>query len=65
MSNAEKLKPLKLTITRVTRFGRQWNDDEERSQEPMESHLHRSIRLDKPWEWGGLPKGRVVEIYGT
>lgn len=66
MSNAEKLKALKLTIDKIDKdFGKgsvmMMN---ERSQEPMEFISTGSIGLDVALGIGGLPKGRVVEIYG-
>lgn len=66
MSNAEKLKALKLTIDKIDKdFGKgsvmMMN---ERSQEPMEVISTGSIGLDTALGVGGLPKGRIVEIYG-
>jgi recombination protein RecA len=66
MSNAEKLKALKLTIDKIDKdFGKgsvmMMN---EKSQEPMEVISTGSIGLDIALGVGGLPKGRVVEIYG-
>ena len=66
MSNAEKLKALKLTIDKIDKdFGKgsvmMMN---ERSQEPQEAISTGSIGLDVALGIGGLPKGRVVEIYG-
>ena len=66
MSNAEKLKALKLTIDKIDKdFGKgsvmMMN---ERSQEPMEVVSTGSIGLDVALGIGGLPRGRVVEIYG-
>jgi recombination protein RecA len=66
MSNAEKLKALKLTMDKIDKdFGKgsvmMMN---ERSQEPMEVISTGSIGLDMALGVGGLPKGRVVEIYG-
>lgn len=66
MSNAEKLKALKLTIDKIDKdFGKgsvmMMN---EKSQEPMEVISTGSIGLDMALGVGGLPKGRVVEIYG-
>src|SRR5712675_868941 len=66
MSNAEKLKSLKLTMDKIDKdFGKgsvmMMN---ERSQEPMEVISTGSIGLDMALGVGGLPKGRVVEIYG-
>src|ERR1700724_1708356 len=66
MSNPEKLKALKLTIDKIDKdFGKgsvmMMN---ERSQEPMEVVSTGSIGLDIALGIGGLPRGRVVEIYG-
>lgn len=66
MSNPEKLKALKLTIDKIDKdFGKgsvmMMN---ERSQEPQEVISTGSIGLDVALGIGGLPKGRVVEIYG-
>src|SRR4028119_326518 len=66
MSNAEKLKALKLTIEKIDKdFGKgsvmMMN---ERSQDPQEVSSTGSIGLDVALGIGGLPKGRVVEIYG-
>lgn len=66
MSNTEKLKALKLTMDKIEKdFGKgsvmMMN---ERSQEPMEYVSTGSIGLDTALGIGGLPKGRIVEIYG-
>lgn len=66
MSNTEKLKALKLTIDKIDKdFGKgsvmMMN---EKSQDPMEVVSTGSIGLDVALGIGGLPKGRVVEIYG-
>ena len=66
MSNAEKLKALKLTIDKIDKdFGKgsvmMMN---EKSTEPMEVVSTGSIGLDIALGIGGLPRGRVVEIYG-
>lgn len=64
--NSEKLKALKLTIDKIDKdYGKgsvmMMN---EKSQEPMEFISTGSIGLDVALGIGGLPKGRVVEIYG-
>ena len=66
MSNAEKLKALKLTMDKIDKdFGKgsvmMMN---EKSQDPMEVISTGSIGLDVALGVGGLPKGRIVEIYG-
>jgi RecA/RadA recombinase len=66
MSNAEKLKALKLTIDKIDKdYGKgsvmMMN---EKSQEPMEVISTGSIGLDVALGVGGLPKGRIIEIYG-
>jgi recombination protein RecA len=66
MSNTEKLKALKLTMDKIDKdFGKgsvmMMN---EKSQDPMEVISTGSIGLDMALGVGGLPKGRVVEIYG-
>jgi len=66
MSNAEKLKALKLTMDKIDKdFGKgSVMLMNERSQEPMEVVSTGSIGLDVALGIGGLPRGRVVEIYG-
>lgn len=66
MSNSEKLKALKLTMDKIDKdFGKgsvmMMN---ERSQEPMDAVSTGSIGLDAALGIGGLPRGRVIEIYG-
>jgi recombination protein RecA len=66
MSTPEKLKALKLTIDKIDKdYGKgsvmMMN---EKSQEPMEVVSTGSIGLDVALGVGGLPRGRVVEIYG-
>lgn len=66
MSNVEKLKALKLTMDKIDKdFGKgsvmMMN---ERNQDPMEVISSGSIGLDMALGVGGLPKGRVIEIYG-
>src|SRR3954462_10298740 len=65
-NNSEKLKALKLTIDKIDKdFGKgsvmMMN---ERSQEPHEVVSTGSIGLDVALGIGGLPRGRIVEIYG-
>ncbi|HTS43219.1 MAG TPA: recombinase RecA [Puia sp.] len=66
MSNAEKLKALKLTIDKIDKdFGKgSVMLMNERSQDPMEVISTGSIGLDIALGIGGLPRGRVIEIYG-
>ncbi len=64
--NTEKLKALRLTIDKIDKdFGKgsvmMMN---ERSQEPQAVISTGSIGLDVALGIGGVPKGRVVEIYG-
>jgi recombination protein RecA len=66
MSNAEKLKALKLTIDKIDKdFGKgsvmMMNERAEHTQEVVSTG---SIGLDAALGIGGLPRGRVVEIYG-
>lgn len=66
MSNAEKLKALKLTIDKIDKdFGKgsvmMMNERGEQTQEVVSTG---SIGLDSALGIGGLPRGRVVEIYG-
>src|SRR5215213_1519465 len=66
MSNAEKLKALKLTIDKIDKdFGKgsvmMMNEKGIITQEVISTG---SIGLDIALGIGGLPKGRVIEIYG-
>jgi recombination protein RecA len=66
MSNAEKLKALKLTIDKIDKdFGKgsvmMMNERAEQTQEVVSTG---SIGLDAALGIGGLPRGRVIEIYG-
>lgn len=66
MSNAEKLKALKLTMDKIDKdFGKgsvmMMSDKGVTEQEVISTG---SIGLDSALGIGGLPKGRVVEIYG-
>jgi len=66
MSNAEKLKALKLTMDKIDKdFGKgsvmMMNEKTHLEQEVISTG---SIGLDVALGIGGLPKGRVVEIYG-
>ncbi|RFM30355.1 recombinase RecA [Deminuibacter soli] len=66
MSNADKLKALKLTMDKIDKdFGKgsvmMMN---ERGEKLMEVVSTGSIGLDTALGIGGLPKGRIIEIYG-
>ncbi len=66
MSNSEKLKALKLTMDKIDKdFGKgsvmMMNERGEITQEVISTG---SIGLDAALGIGGLPRGRVVEIYG-
>ena len=66
MSNAEKLKALKLTMDKIDKdFGKgsvmMMNERTETEQGVISTG---SIGLDVALGIGGLPKGRVIEIYG-
>lgn len=66
MSNADKLKALKLTIDKIDKdFGKgsvmMMN---EKAEQQMEVISTGSIGLDVALGIGGLPRGRIVEIYG-
>ncbi len=66
MSNAEKLKALKLTMEKIDKdFGKgSVMLMNERANNEMEVISTGSIGLDVALGIGGLPKGRVIEIYG-
>ncbi|HEY1114721.1 MAG TPA: recombinase RecA [Chitinophagaceae bacterium] len=66
MSNSEKLKALKLTMDKIDKdFGKgsvmMMNERGEHTQEIVSTG---SIGLDAALGIGGLPRGRVIEIYG-
>ncbi len=66
MSNTEKFKALKLTMDKIDKdFGKgsvmMMN---ERNQDALEVVSTGSIGLDTALGIGGLPRGRIVEIYG-
>jgi recombination protein RecA len=66
MSNSEKLKALKLTMDKIDKdFGKgsvmMMNERGEQTQEVISTG---SIGLDAALGIGGLPRGRVIEIYG-
>ncbi|MFM6976461.1 MAG: recombinase RecA [Sphingobacteriaceae bacterium] len=66
MSNTDKLKALQLTLDKLEKsYGKgavmKLGDD---AVEPIESISTGSIGLDIALGIGGLPKGRVIEIYG-
>jgi len=65
-SNTDKLKALKLTIDKIDKdYGKgsvmMMNEKGEMQQEVISTG---SIALDSAFGIGGLPKGRIVEIYG-
>src|SRR5882762_559486 len=66
MSNAEKLKALKLTIDKIDKdFGKgSVMLMSDRADKEMEVISTGSIGLDIALGVGGIPKGRIVEIYG-
>ena len=66
MSNAEKLKALKLTMDKIDKdFGKgSVMLMNERADHQMEVISTGSIGLDVALGIGGLPRGRIVEIYG-
>ena len=66
MSNVEKLKALKLTIDKIDKdYGKgsvmMMNERATRTVEVISTG---SIGLDTALGIGGLPRGRVIEIYG-
>ncbi|MFC4232215.1 recombinase RecA [Parasediminibacterium paludis] len=66
MSNVEKLKALKLTMDKIDKdYGKgsvmMMN---EKSKEPMAVISTGSIGLDAALGVGGIPRGRIIEIYG-
>lgn len=66
MSNADKLKALQLTLDKLEKsYGKgtvmKLGDN---AVEPIESISTGSISLDIALGIGGLPKGRVIEVYG-
>ncbi|PUZ26519.1 recombination protein RecA [Chitinophaga costaii] len=65
-ANAEKLKALRLTMDKIEKdFGKgSVMMMGERGAEPMEFISTGSLGLDIALGIGGLPKGRIVEIYG-
>src|ERR1035437_4284464 len=66
MSTVEKMKALKLTMDKIDKdFGKgSVMLMNEKSHEPMEVISTGSIGLDIALGVGGVPKGRVIEIYG-
>ena len=66
MSNSEKLKALKLTMDKIEKdFGKgSVMLMNERGEQQMEVVSTGSIGLDSALGVGGLPRGRIVEIYG-
>jgi recombination protein RecA len=66
MSNAEKLKALKLTIDKIDKdFGKgSVMLMSDRADREMEIVSTGSIGLDTALGVGGVPKGRIIEIYG-
>ena len=66
MSNTDKLKALQLTLDKLEKsYGKgavmKLGDE---AVEPLESISTGSLGLDIALGIGGLPKGRVIEIYG-
>jgi recombination protein RecA len=66
MSNSEKLKALKLTMDKIDKdFGKgSVMLMNEKNQDALEVISTGSIGLDAALGIGGLPKGRIIEIYG-
>lgn len=66
MSNSEKLKALKLTMDKIDKdFGKgSVMLMNEKNQDALEVVSTGSIGLDAALGIGGLPKGRIIEIYG-
>ena len=66
MLNAEKMKALKLTMDKIDKdYGKgSVMLMNEKSKEPIEVISTGSIGLDAALGVGGIPRGRVVEIYG-
>jgi len=66
MLNAEKMKALKLTMDKIDKdYGKgSVMLMNEKSREPIEVISTGSIGLDAALGVGGIPRGRVVEIYG-
>src|ERR671926_280160 len=66
MSNSEKLKALKLTMDKIEKdFGKgSVMLMNEKSDQQLEVISTGSIGLDTALGLGGLPRGRIVEIYG-
>jgi recombination protein RecA len=66
MSNTDKLKALKLTIDKIDKdFGKgSVMIMGERTNNDLEVISTGSIGLDVALGIGGLPRGRIVEIYG-
>lgn len=65
-TNNEKIKALKLTIDKIEKdFGKgSVMLMNEKSQDPMEIISTGSIGLDSALGVGGLPRGRIIEVYG-